>query len=472
MSKIVVIGAGICGLGAAILLARDGHDVTVLERDDHPITESPHDAWDRWERKGVAQFRQPHNFMPGLRAILEVELPDIQEALRRAGAARFDLLHPLPPFFADQSARPIDDKLWTYTARRPLGEWVFAKAAQSEPRLTCRRGVQVAGFVTGPSAIEGVPHIAGIRTATGEEVRADLVLDLMGRGSNSSRWLAAVGARAPYEEQTDSGFTYYTRYFHGTQPDRRAPTLTACGTISILTLPGDNDTWSVTVFTASDDTALKGLRQPEMWTNTVRGFPLHAHWLEGTPISDIFIMSGIVDRYRRFLVDGAPVATGLIALADAWACTNPSAGRGLTVGFIHALRFRDTLRHNSGDPVALAEQFDAATEAEVTPWYRAQVAMDRFRFAQMRALRDGREPPPPADELTRQCATLLTTMTADPDLFRAGLEYIGTLTAVQLILSRPEIAERIAVARDAMQGSAPPAVPGPTREQLVQLVNG
>src|SRR5262249_17965331 len=157
-----------------------------------------------------------------------------------------------------------------------------------------------------------------------------------------------------------------------------------------LTLPGDNDTWSVTLFSASDDAALKGLRHVDAWMKTLRAFPLQAHWLDGTPISEIAVMSGIVDRYRRFIVEGLPVATGLIALADAWACTNPSAGRGLTVGFIHALLLRDVLRRTAGDVRALATEFDEVTEAEVAPWYRAQIAMDRFRFAQMDALRDGR----------------------------------------------------------------------------------
>ena len=67
LMSVLIIGAGICGLGTALLLARDGHDVTVLERDADPVPDSLQDAWDGWPRKGIAQFRQPHNFMPGLR---------------------------------------------------------------------------------------------------------------------------------------------------------------------------------------------------------------------------------------------------------------------------------------------------------------------------------------------------------------------------------------------------------------------
>lgn len=469
--SIIVVGSGICGLGTALLLARDGHEVTLLERDDEPLPPSAQQAWDAWPRKGVAQFRQPHNFMPGLRLLLESELPDIQPALERAGAARLDFVNPLPRFFTDRSPRPIDDQLWTLTARRPAGEWVFANAAQNEPRITVRKGAKVGGLLTGTAAINGVPHVAGVRTEDGQELDADLVVDATGRASRASDWLQAAGARRPHEEQTDCGFMYYTRYFRGQTPERRIGSLTALGTMSLLTLPGDNDTWSVTIFVSTGDQPLKKLRHVEQWTRVVRACPLHRHWLEGEPITDVLAMSGIVDRYRRFVVDGAPVATGFVAVADAWACTNPSAGRGLTVGFKHAVVLRDVLRRTSLNPRSTVEEFDRQTEASVSPWYRAQIAMDRVRFAEMEAIREGRAPSPPDDPLARGIGGLLMTMMANPELFRTALEYLGTITPVQEILARPGVGEAIQEAQAAMRAAPPPPPPGPNRAELLELIS-
>src|SRR6185369_4767797 len=93
-------------------------------------------------------------------------------------------------------------------------------AAAAEPRLTIRRGVTVRHLLTGTSAIAGVPHIIGVRTTDGEEIRADLVVDARGRRSPAPKWIADIGGRSPIEEAEDSNFVYYTQYFSGNRPRR------------------------------------------------------------------------------------------------------------------------------------------------------------------------------------------------------------------------------------------------------------
>ena len=70
-------------------------------------------------------------------------------------------------------------------------------------------------------------------------------------------------------------------------------------------------------------------------------------------------------------------------------------------------------------------------------------------IAQIAALREGREPPQPADELSRLASSLLATMTTDPDLFRAGLEYVGTITPIQQIFAPASVAQRVRAVMDA-----------------------
>jgi flavin-dependent dehydrogenase len=247
------------------------------------------------------------------------------------------------------------------------------------------------------------------------------------------------------------------------------------GSMSVLTLPGDNDTWSVTVFTASADRALHGLRDVDRFTRVVRACPLQAHWLDGEAITDMHVMAGILDRYRRFVVDDRPVATGVVAVGDAWACTNPSHGRGLSVGLLHAQRLRDAVRAGSDDlagdptdvpaddPEGLVRRFDASTEAEVAPFVRNQMVADRARIATMTAEREGTEPPRPDPWRT----ALGSAMLHDPDVFRAVMETITCLALPQEIFSRPDISEKIA----AHSGAEPMTMPGPDRAQLLDLIS-
>src|SRR5271166_5507392 len=128
MARIVFLGGGVCGLSAGMLLARDGHEVTVLERDAAPVPESVEEAWEKWSRDGVTQFRLAHFLQPAGRAVLEEALPDVFEALVSAGAARVDLLGLMPPHLAEGGARAGDERFVTYTARRTTFEQVLGKA--------------------------------------------------------------------------------------------------------------------------------------------------------------------------------------------------------------------------------------------------------------------------------------------------------------------------------------------------------
>jgi 2-polyprenyl-6-methoxyphenol hydroxylase-like FAD-dependent oxidoreductase len=329
--------------------------------------------------------------------------------------------------------------------------------------VTVRRGVRVSGLLAGSSAVPGVPHAAGVRTATGQEIRADLVVDATGRRTPAQDWLAGLGARGAHVEAELSGFVYYTRYFSGAAlPSRRAPAMTPIGSISLLTLEGDNNTWSVSVCGPTGDAPLKALRDPGIHARVVAACPRHAHWLDGRPITGVLPMAGLWDCYRRFVVDGEPVVTGFVAVGDAWACTNPSGGRGLSLGLFQAQLLRATVAAHLDDPAVLAGVYDHRTVAEVTPYYRHQLVADRARVAEMNAIRQAL-PPPPGDPVMGR---FLAAAMHDADVFRALLETVTCLALPAQVLARPGMPEKVD-----RYGDAPrPPSPGPDRTRLLQLL--
>jgi 2-polyprenyl-6-methoxyphenol hydroxylase-like FAD-dependent oxidoreductase len=212
------------------------------------------------------------------------------------------------------------------------------------------------------------------------------------------------------------------------------------GQFSILTLDGDNDTWSITLFTSSKNKAMRALRDTETFHRVVSACPQQAHWLDGEPISPVHLLTGVLDRYRRFVVDGQPVITGFAAVGDAWACTNPSAGRGLSVGLLHAQVLRDVVRRQINDPEAFSRDYDVGTEHEVAPFYRNQIAADRARIAEMSALEEGRPVPTPNPVM----AKLLAAASRDADVFRGILEIAMCVALPQEVIARPHIAAKLA----------------------------
>ncbi len=465
MPDAVVVGAGPIGLATSMLLAREGYRVTVLDSDPHAPPDDPSQAWDGWERRGVAQFRMPHIAMPRCRQILDAEFPEVRQRIETAGGLRFNLTALLPRSLPDRSPRPGDERFEVVTARRPVLEAAFAAVANSTPGVEIRRGVDVAGPLAGTEVIDGVPHVTGVRTKGGERLEAEVVIDAMGRRSPLGQWVTGLGGRAPEEEAVDAGFAYYARHFRsrdGRLPEFRAPFGVDLATVKILTLPGDSNAWTMAIVAVAGDTPLKALRHTDTWMRAAACFPHATEWLAGEPISDVLPMAGVLDRILRFVVDGRPIVTGLVPVGDSWACTNPTAGRGISLGLAHAVALRDTLRRSAGDPGTLVTDFGTVTEASLTPWFREQVDRDRQRAAELRAVIDGQPIPPPGPAQAKGAA-FMAAGAADPEVARGFLDTFACLTLPEEVMHRPGMRERIA----AFQGSTPQAMPGPTRADLL-----
>ena len=472
IARIVIAGAGVVGLGAALLLCRDGHEVTVLERDAEAPPAGAEEIWGSWQRKGVNQFRLPHFFLARYRNLLSTELPDVAQALAAAGALRLNSVLNAPEALRGP-ASDEDGAFECISGRRCVVEAAVASVADRAARLEIRRGASVAGLVTGPAARDGVPHVAGVRLATGEEIGADLVVDMTGRRSPLPRWLEAIGARAPRDELDDCGFIYYGRHFRsdsGEIPPALGGFLQHLGTVSSLTLPADNGTWSVTLVTSAKDKALRVLRDAAIWEKAVRSLPLVAHWLDGKPIDDrIIAMAGIEDRHRNLMVDGTPVATGVVAAGDAWACSNPSVGRGASIGMLQATVLRDTIAATGlEDPWEFACSFHDATAEIVEPWYRDTLTADRHRLAEIDALIDGHDYRP-ADPGWEVSQALAAAAFKDPDCFRGFVSVAMVLSREADVLSRPGMLEKVTTLG---AGWRDEPIPAPSRGDLLSTVAG
>src|SRR2546430_2378618 len=114
--RTVVLGGGPAGCVAALVLARRGHDVAVIDRDQSTELSgvSADRIFETWDRPAIGQFRQPHNFLGRGRAILRDEIPDVYAALMRQGACEIRQ----DTFLGDAVREPGDEDLATIACRR------------------------------------------------------------------------------------------------------------------------------------------------------------------------------------------------------------------------------------------------------------------------------------------------------------------------------------------------------------------
>lgn len=397
--QVLVVGGGVSGLGSAMVLARQGHEVTVVERDDTPMPASADEAFE-WDRRGAPQVRHSHAFLARMVGLLRRDYADVYRQLLAEGATELRFGDDMPPAIGEYVRLPEDDELVMLACRRTTFEWVLRRAAMAEGRVSFRTGVGVDGLLTDRAGTGGVPHVGGVHLADGSELTAALTVVAAGRRSALSEWLAAIGTAPVAEEVDDTGIVYFSRWYRlrpGEEPPPRSgPIGGDLGYLKYGVFVGDNRCFSITLATpTADDELRKRLADPVAFDECARQLVATAPWLDGraTPITgQVHVMAGLLNRWRDHVVDGRPVATGVLPVGDSVLCTNPLYGRGCSTAFWSAHLMADAVAAHADDPYAMALAYDASLRAEIFPWYRSGVEQDAEARRVAAALLAGDDP--------------------------------------------------------------------------------
>lgn len=409
----------------------------------------------------MAQFHQSHGLLPRGLQLLETHLPTVVDHLRRFGAHPFNLTDTPPPSIVDWTPEPGDERFDSLAARRPIYELAFAHAAEETRNLEIRRGTTVTSLLTRPETLPEVPHITGVTTDRGEYIEADLVIDAGGRRSPMPALLEDAGALRPPEGDGDFRFIYYTRYYRKTGDDFPQPYVLSrylSGSISIGTFPADNNTWSVTLYGTNSDKALRSVKDPEVFETVIRAHPDRAHFVDGEPLTPVEVMAGVADRERTIHVEGTPVATGWIPIADACACTNPILGRGITMGLMHATALVPALIDYVDNPSELADVWEATTAEHLRPWYVETRNIDRERSHEMEAVRTG-QISSHGQLMSEDQLAWNGAVSTNPHAFRAQMEVVSMLSTSDEVMRRPDLQRVITETAEKLPNLPKPNIP-------------
>jgi 2-polyprenyl-6-methoxyphenol hydroxylase-like FAD-dependent oxidoreductase len=458
---VVIIGAGIGGLGTALALGRAGHPVTLLERDALPATGDVEAAFAA-ERRGAQQVHQTHGFLARVVVLLRDRFPDVLDKLLAAGCAT------MPANANLGEPRPGDEDLSVLIVRRTTFEWILGAAVLAEANVTFRAEAAVTGLVA-PAGVGGGPlTVTGVRLADGSTVAGDVVVDASGRRSAMPGWLAALGVTVP-EAVHESGLMYLSRWYRlPAELDVEVdPKLGGdLRFVKYLAVPGDARSLSITIAVPTADTELRAaLSDPDGFERACTLLPGPDRFFDHgplEPLGGVRPMAGLLNRLRRFVDDQRrPTVLGFHAVGDSHTCTNPLYGRGCSLALVQALLLADATAAHPGDPSGRSLAYEKACHREIEPWFHSSVQMDAGGADPGRSGSDA--PPNPMARVFAAAAT-------DPVIGRGLTRMMNLLTLPSELAADPEFGARVAaIFADPESYPLPPRI-GPTRAELLDGV--
>lgn len=454
MEKILVAGAGIAGLGAALALSGGAREVVFLDRDPPPPDTSPEEAFTQWERRGATQLRHSHAFLGRLTSLIRDRYPDLMKELLAEGTRLFGFAEGLPPTLENKyTAEKGDEDLTLLFSRRTTLELVIRRYAAKLPGVRFVTDAGVRGLITrregGKLIVEGLKVE---RNGAVEEMRADVVIDATGRNTVFPEWMRAEGV-AVREESSPCGILYFTRHYRlrdgQEEPPRDGvPGGGDLGYIKFGVFIADNRHFSVTLATPEIETEMRmAVMKPEVFDAVCMALPGAARWMNperAEPVSAVYSMGSLQNVWRHYMKDGAPQVLNFFPLGDAAVRTNPLYGRGCSSGFVEAHILRETL-DATPDPAERAKMYEREFERAIRPYFDSMVKLD---LQAIRRAENERNP----DYKPRLKARIMKSF-ADDGLMPAQRAHVSVSRAMSRIfhmldeptafLKRPEIVARI-----------------------------
>jgi flavin-dependent dehydrogenase len=481
--SVLIAGAGIAGLGAALALSGGARRVTILDRDPPPPDGSVEEAFHNWERRGATQLRHSHAFIGRLTTLIRTRYPDLMDELLREGARLigFDVTL-APPLVPGYRHEPGDDDLSFVLSRRTTLELVIRRYAARLPGVNFLPDTGVRGLIArregAALVVEGVNVECG---GAALEMRADVIVDASGRNTSFPDWLRAEGLEIAQEE-SPAGILYYTRHYRlrdgqDEPPRDGTPGGGDLGYIKFGVFAADNRHFSITLAVPEIEAALRmAVMKPETFDAICLAMPATARWIapsRAEPASQVFSMGNLQSVWRKYLKDGAPQALNFFAIGDAAVRTNPLYGRGCSAGVVHAHILREAL-DATRDPRERARIFERKTFTALRPYYDVMVKQDEQAIRRARNEQDPNYRPRLKARIARSFVedALMPATRGDLAVARAASRSFHMIADPTAWLKSPAMLARVfriwAMSKDAKRsaGLYPPEA-GPTRGDML-----